>query len=441
MSAKAKKLPTVDVITMGCSKNLVDSERVMKQLADVGYDVVHEPGNTGRGDIVIINTCGFIGDAKEESINEILRHAADLKAGRIKELRVMGCLSQRYGKELKAEIPEVTAWYGKNDWHRLISDLAKARPATAPYDRIITTPGHHAYVKIAEGCDRFCAFCAIPLITGRFHSRPIDEIIAETRMLVGRGVKEFNVIAQDLSSYGRDIPGNGGLARLIDRMAGIEGVEWIRLHYAYPADFPLDVLDVMVQHDNVCKYLDIALQHIADPVLVAMRRHIDGDMTRRLIATMREKVPGLHLRTTLMTGFPGEGEAEFEALMDFVKETRFERMGAFAYCEEEGTYAALNLPDTIADEIKQQRLDRLMSLQEEISLEIQQAKIGTVQKIIIDRREGDFMVGRTQWDSPEVDPEVLVPIGDGQAELCRGQFYNVKITGASPFELIATVNI
>lgn len=430
--------PKVDVITMGCSKNLVDSERLLCQLRDAGYDAVHEPKRAGRGDIVVINTCGFIGDAKEESINEILRWGEALKQGRISELRVMGCLSERYMDELKAEIPEVTAWYGKRDWGKLVTDLARKRPATAPYDRVIATPSHHAYLKIAEGCNRFCAFCAIPLITGRYKSRPIDEIVSETRLLVSRGVKEFNVIAQDLSNYGNDIYPKGErshLARLVEAISDVEGVEWIRLHYAYPSDFPLDVLDVMASRDNVCKYIDIALQHISDLVLSNMRRHIDGRQTRELLAEMRRRVPELHIRTTLMTGFPGEGEKEFEELLDFVREQRFERMGAFAYCEEDDTYAALHLNDDIPAEVKQQRLDRLMDLQQEISEEIQASKIGQTLPVMIDRREGEEWVGRTQWDSPDVDPEVIVKPGKGRKRLIRGHIYKVKIIGASAFEL------
>lgn len=424
------------IISLGCSKNLVDSERLMAMLKNVGVSVRHEPKRLRKEDIVIVNTCGFIQDAKEESVNTILEYADARRRGRIAGLYVMGCLSQRYHDILPGEIPEVDGWYGKTDWPSLVSDLARRFPATAPYDRVITTPRHHAYLKIAEGCDRFCAFCAIPLITGRYHSRPVEEILDEVRLLVSRGVKEFNVIAQDLSAYGKDLEGNRSrLAELIDRMADIEGVRWIRLHYAYPSDFPYDILEVMRRRDNVCKYLDIALQHISDKVLDNMRRHIDAAQTRRLLARLREEVPGIHIRTTLMTGFPGEGEKEFEELIDFVKEQRFERMGAFAYCEEEDTYAARNLKDEIPDEVKQNRLDRLMAVQEEISAEIQQQKVGTTVKVIIDREEEDYYIGRTQWDSPEVDPEVLV---DKSIKLTKGEFYDVKITSATPFELFAT---
>lgn len=429
----------VDVITLGCSKNLVDSERLLRQLDDAGYTAVHEPQHVGKGHIVVVNTCGFIGDAKEESVNEILRWADKRTRGEISKLIVMGCLSERYRRQLAEEIPEVDKWYGKTDWTALAADLAKARPGVAPYDRVITTPRHHAYLKIAEGCNRFCSFCAIPLITGRFRSRSEEEIISEVRMLVDRGVKEFNVIAQDLSSYGTDIYGENRLAELVDAIADVPGVEWIRLHYAYPADFPMDLLDVMARRDNVCKYLDIALQHIADPVLSNMRRHIDARRTRELLDEIRRRVPGIHLRTTLMTGFPGEGEEEFRQLVDFVKEQRFERMGAFAYCEEDDTYGARVFDDNIPADVKQRRLDTLMSVQEEISQEIQNSKVGQTLRVIIDREDGDYYIGRTQWDSPEVDPEVLVRKSVGAGHVRRGEFYDVKITAALPFELIAEI--
>lgn len=426
----------IAVISLGCSKNLVDSERLMRMLENVGYQVVEADEaflRARKGKHVVINTCGFIGDAKEESINEILGWAELRKAGKIQGLYVMGCLSQRYSAELPAELPEVDRWYGKTDWPALVTDLARKHPATAPYDRILTTPRHHAYLKIAEGCDRFCAFCAIPLITGRYKSRPVEEIIEEVKMLVGRGVKEFNVIAQDLTSYGKDLYGTPSIARLVDAIADVEGVEWIRLHYAYPNEFPMDLLDVMASRPNVCRYLDIALQHISDNVLSNMRRHITGAETRALLAEIRKRVPGIHLRTTLMVGFPGEGEQEFDELMDFVREQRFERMGAFAYCEEEDTYAARHFDDSIPDEVKQSRLARLMELQEEISAGIQDTKVGSVQRVIIDREEPDYYVGRTQYDSPEVDPEVLV---EKSVTLRPGEFCDVEITSSAPFELI-----
>lgn len=429
------KKKKVNIISLGCSKNLVDSERLMAMLAGVGMDVVHEDDTVSRGDVVVVNTCGFIGDAKEESINEILKWADAKTEGKISALYVMGCLSQRYADDLPAEIPEVDKWYGKTDWPALVTDLARKSPATVQYDRIITTPRHHAYLKIAEGCNRFCAFCAIPLITGRYKSRPMEEIIDEVKSLVARGVKEFNVIAQDLTAYGQDIYGRVSIAELVDRIADVEGVEWIRLHYAYPAGFPMDLLDVMARRDNVCKYLDIALQHVNDRVLSNMRRHITGDETRQLLAEMRRRVPGLHIRTTLMVGFPGEDDEAFEELMEFVREQRFERMGAFAYCEEEDTFGAKNFADHIPPEVKQSRLDRLMELQEQISDEIQQQKVGKTVPVIIDREESEFYVGRTQWDSPEVDPEVLISKPSGFKPE-RGGFYNVKITSASPFELM-----
>ena len=429
------KKKRIDVITLGCSKNLVDSERLLKRLCDCGFDARHDSENI-KGDTVVINTCGFIGDAKEESINTILKYANAKTEGRIKRLFVMGCLSERYREDLLKEIPEIDRLYGKFDWGNLISDLVKENPATLPYDRIVTTPSHYAYLKIAEGCNRFCAFCAIPLITGRYKSRPIEEILDEVRLLVSEGVKEFNVIAQDLSYYGTDLEGKMLLPELIDRMAEINGVEWIRLHYAYPAQFPFEVLDVMNRHENVCKYLDIALQHINDKVLSNMLRHVDKQQTLDLIRTIREKVPGIHLRTTLMTGFPGEDEQAFEELKDFVRETKFERMGAFAYCEEEGTYAAKNYEDGIPQEVKETRLDELMAIQENVALESNQAKIGKTLKVIIDKEDADYYIGRTEFDSPEVDPEVLIK---KDRPLTIGEFYQAEITDALPYELIAVV--
>ena len=428
----------IAVITLGCSKNLVDSERLMRMLADVGYDVADAASDEFIGSdgekIVVINTCGFIGDAKEESVNEILAWCEAKNEGAIDALYVMGCLSQRYADELPAEIPEVDRWYGKTDWSNLVLDLVNRAPGSAPYDRVITTPRHHAYLKIAEGCNRFCSFCAIPLITGRYKSRSVEEIVDEVRMLVCRGVKEFNVIAQDLTNYGKDLYGKVEIARLIDEIAKVEGVEWIRLHYAYPKDFPMELLDVMSRHDNVCKYLDIALQHISDNVLENMRRHITGQETRELLAEIRRRVPGIHIRTTLMVGFPGEGEKEFEELVEFVKEQRFERMGAFAYCEEEDTYGAKSFTDDIPDEVKQNRLSRLMAEQEEISLSIQESKIGLEMRVVVDREEDEFYVGRTQFDSPEADPEVLIR---KTVPLKKGEFYDVKVISALPFELMA----
>lgn len=423
----------IDVISLGCSKNLVDSERLLKQLELSGFQAFHNSDNVD-GDIVIINTCGFIGDAKEESINTILTYAEAKNEGRIKELYVMGCLSERYRDDLLAEIPEIDRIYGKFDWVNIVSDIIKRNPATMPYDRVITTPSHYTYLKIAEGCNRFCAFCAIPLITGRYKSRPIEEILEEVRMLVGKGVKEFNVIAQDLSSYGLDIYKRLALPELIDRMAEIDGVKWIRLHYAYHSEFPYEILDVMARHSNVCNYLDIALQHINNDVLKNMRRHITKEETLALIRTIREKVPGIHIRTTLMVGFPGETEEAFNELKEFVREAKFERMGAFAYCEEDDTYAAKNFSDSIPQEVKESRLEEIMTIQEDVALESNQSKIGKTMTVVIDREEPDYFVGRTEFDSPEVDPEVLIDKND---RLTVGNFYDVEITDALPFELMA----
>lgn len=429
-------LPKVKVISLGCSKNLVDSERLLKMFSDAGVRVVSDDSESDV-DMVVINTCGFIGDAKEESIEEILNNISLKEAGKIKSLYVMGCLSERYRDELPAEMPEVDGWYGKFDWKRLVADITRRNPATAPYDRIVTTGPHHAYLKIAEGCNRFCAFCAIPLITGRYKSRPMDEILEEVKSLVARGVKEFNVIAQDLSNYGMDIYGEMRLPQLVDSMARIEGVKWIRLHYAYPAQFPMELLDVMTKYPNVCNYLDIALQHISDNVLTNMRRHITSSETRALLSEMRRRVPDLHIRTTLMVGFPGEGEREFDELKEFVKEQRFERMGAFAYCEEEDTYGAKTFDDVVPQEEKDRRLSELMELQEGIALESNQSKIGRVMEVIVDDEEDDYYIGRTQYDSPEVDPEVLIK---KSKKLKRGEFYNVRIVDALPFELIAELD-
>jgi ribosomal protein S12 methylthiotransferase len=423
----------IDVISLGCSKNLVDSERLLKQLELSGFQAFHNSDNV-NGDIVIINTCGFIGDAKEESTNTILTYAEAKNEGRIKELYVMGCLSERYRDDLLAEIPEIDRIYGKFDWVNIVSDIIKRNPATMPYDRVITTPSHYTYLKIAEGCNRFCAFCAIPLITGRYKSRPIEEILEEVRMLVGKGVKEFNVIAQDLSSYGLDIYKRLALPELIDRMAEIDGVKWIRLHYAYPSEFPYEILDVMARHSNVCNYLDIALQHINNDVLKNMRRHITKEETLALIRTIREKVPGIHIRTTLMVGFPEETDEAFNELKEFVRETKFERMGAFAYCEEDDTYAAKNFSDSIPQEVKESRLEEIMTIQEDVALESNQSKIGKTMTVVIDREEPDYFVGRTEFDSPEVDPEVLI---DKDDRLTVGNFYDVEITEALPFELMA----
>lgn len=424
----------IDVISLGCSKNLIDSERLLRRLSAKGYNVRHD-AEQPNGEWVMVNTCGFIQDAKEESIDMILQLGSLKKTHKIGHIAVMGCLSQRYMAELKAEIPEVDVWYGKFDWKDFIESLpdhsSDEKNTPKDWERTLTTPPHSTYIKISEGCNRFCAFCAIPIITGRHTSRPIDEILDETRELVSKGVKDFNVIAQDLSSYGTDLYGHHALPELIDRMAEIQGVEWIRLHYAYPSDFPMELLDVMARHENVCKYIDIALQHVSDKVLNNMCRHINGQQTKELLAEMRRRVPGLKIRTTLMVGFPGEGDEEFEQLLDFVREQRFERMGAFAYSEEEDTWAAKNLTDDIPPEVKQARLDRLMELQQEISYQRNLEMVGMTVCVLVDRIEGDTRIGRTQWDSPEVDPEICVKGSDAEP----GEFINVKITGAEPFEL------
>lgn len=423
----------IDIITLGCSKNLVDSERLLKRFSDIGYEVAHDSHDV-CGEIVVINTCGFIGDAKEESINTILRFAEAKTKHKIKHLFVMGCLTERYLDDLKTEIPEVDKFYGKFNWDSIIEDLKLLNPPTKSYDRILTTPTHYTYLKIAEGCNRFCAFCAIPLSTGRFTSRPMEEIEEEVKMLVARGVKEFNVIAQDLSSYGLDIYGEMRLAQLVEHLANIPGVEWIRLHYAYPAQFPYDVLPVIAKYPNVCKYLDIALQHISDNVLSAMHRHITKKQTLDLIDRIRREVPGIHIRTTLMVGFPGETEDDFNELCEFVKTARFERMGAFAYCEEDDTFSAINYTDNVPPAVKQERLDTIMSLQEEVALVHNESKVGAVVKVVVDREDEEYFVCRSQFDSPEIDPEVLVK---KVKTLNTGEFYNVRIIDALPFELIA----
>ena len=422
----------IDIISLGCSKNLVDSEHLMRQLEASGYRVAHNADRVD-GEIVVVNTCGFIADAQQESIDTILRLGEAKREGKIRNLFVMGCLSERFRADLIDALPEVDRFYGKFDWKGMLADLGHAYRDDLAHERHLTTPSHYCYLKISEGCNRFCAFCAIPLITGRHTSVPMQQLLDEVRRLADSGVKEFNVIAQDLSSYGMDLEGRMMLPELIDRMADIQGVEWIRLHYAYPTQFPYDILPVMANRDNVCSYLDIALQHISDKVLTNMRRHIGRQETLELLARLRREVPGIHIRTTLMVGFPGEGEQEFEELMDFTREARFERMGAFAYSEEAGTWAAEHLSDDIPQEVKQERLQQLMTLQENISMEIQEQKVGRTLKVIVDREEEDYYVGRTQWDSPEVDPEVLI---SKEKPLSIGDFAQVHITQALPFELM-----
>ena len=426
------KKKTIDIITLGCSKNLVDSEHLLRQLEEAGYHVTHDAEHP-HGEIAVINTCGFIGDAKEESINMILEFAQAKEEGMLEKLYVMGCLSERYLKELAIEIPQVDKFYGKFNWKELLDDLGKAYHEELHNERVLTTPRHYAYLKISEGCDRKCSYCAIPIITGRHISRPMEEILEEVKYLVGRGVKEFQVIAQELTYYGVDLYQKQMLPELIERIADIPGVEWIRLHYAYPAHFPTELFRVMRERPNVCRYMDIALQHISDNMLLKMRRNVTKEQTYQLIEDFRREVPGIHLRTTLMVGHPGETEADFEEVKEFVRQVRFDRMGAFAYSEEEGTYAAAHYEDNIPPEVKQARLDELMEIQRGISAELSAAKIGQRMKVIIDRLEGDYYVGRTEFDSPEVDPEVLIE--KQGANLTIGQFYDVEIVDSDDFDL------
>ena len=432
------KKPTIDFITLGCSKNLVDSETLMGLFEAHGYHVTHDAEHP-QGEIAVVNTCGFIEDAKQESIDTILELAQAKEEGHLKRLYVMGCLSERYLADLEKEIPEVDGWYGKFNYKQLLADLENLeKQEYLESHRHITTPKHYVYLKIAEGCDRHCAYCAIPLITGKHQSRPMQEILDEVRYLVSQGTKEFNVIAQELTYYGVDIDGQQHIAELIEQMADIEGVEWIRLHYAYPAHFPWDLLRVMREKKNVCNYLDIALQHISDHMLDRMKRHVTKEETYELIRRMRREVPGIHIRTTLMVGFPGETEEDFEELIAFTKWARFERMGAFAYSEEEGTYSAEHYQDDVPGEVKQRRLDKLMRVQQNISAELEAQKIGQTLRVIIDRMEGDWYIGRTEFCSPEVDPEVLIP---AQEDLHIGEFYEVRITDAEEFDLYATTKI
>ena len=444
----------IDIITLGCSKNLVDAERLMRQLELAGYRCVHDSANP-KGEIAIINTCGFIGDAKEESIDIILQFAERKTKGKLRKLYVMGCLSQRYREELPGEIPEVDKWFGKFDYMGIVEECAsaqfKGRPAGyslkakgEDYERTITTPKHYAYLKIAEGCNRYCSYCAIPLITGKFTSRPMEEILDEVRWLVSEGVKEFNVIAQDLSSYGLDLYGEHRLAQLVDEMAQIEGVEWIRLHYTYPTDFPYDLLPVMAKHKNVCKYMDIALQHCSDNMLKKMHRHITREEQDAVIARIRKEVPGICIRTTLLVGHPGETEEDFNELCEWVKEMKFERLGAFAYSEEEGTFAAKHYNDDIPQEEKERRVDTLMAIQQSISSEILSQMVGTRQRVVIDREEEEYYVGRTQYDSPEVDCEVLIEKEAMRREakgerLEAGNYYEVTIIKSEDFDLYGVI--
>lgn len=453
MAAKHRALPRVghvSIICMGCSKNLVDSERLARRLSDAGFTVSFDDDVPPRNSAVVVNTCGFIGDAKEESVSMLLQVSALREKRKIRRFYVMGCLSERYRTELADEIDNIDGLYGKFDWDGIVGDLlahagegdtevAAAGTTEKAWERQLKDLPYSAYIKISEGCNRFCSFCAIPLITGRHHSRPADEIIEEMTKLASEGTREFNIIAQDLSSYGRDLAdgGEAPLARLLERMAAVPGAEMIRLHYAYPSDFPYEILPVMASHANICKYLDIALQHIDDTVLANMRRHIDGAGTRELLARIRREVPGIHIRTTLMTGFPGETDEAFERLVEFVKEQRFERMGAFAYCEEEGTYGAEHFDDSIAEEVKNARLDRLMELQESITEEVAAEKVGKTLRVIIDEILYDGTAqGRTEYDSPEVDCNVYI---ENRPDLEVGQIYNVKITSNDLIDLFGEV--
>ena len=424
---------TIDIITLGCSKNLVDSERLMRQLELSGYKVTHDSDDP-RGEIAVVNTCGFIGDAKEESINMILELGERKRKGLLKKLYVMGCLSERYLADLESELPEVDHFYGKFNWTELLAELGKQYHPECADERHLTTPSHYAYLKISEGCDRRCSYCAIPIITGRHRSRPMEDILQEVRLLVEQGVKEFQVIAQELTYYGVDLYHERRIAQLVEAIAEVPGVEWVRLHYAYPTDFPMELLRVMREHNNICRYLDIALQHCADNVLSAMHRHVNSQQTYELIEKLRAEVPGIHIRTTLMVGHPGETEEDFKQLIDFVKWARFERMGAFAYSEEEGTYSALHYQDDIPQEVKEARLSKLMRVQQAISADVQESKVGQTMRVIIDRQEGDYFVGRTEFYSPEVDPEVLIHADEGLA-LPTGSFQWVRIDSADDFDL------
>lgn len=427
----------IDLYSLGCSKNLVDSEKLLYLFKEKGYTFHHNPAQL-HGDIAVVNTCGFIADAKEESIGLIFQLCQAKAEGRLKRVYVMGCMAERYRHELEDEIPEVDGFFGKFDWPSILEALEPASSVPVSCGaRVLTTPSHYAYLKISEGCDRTCAYCAIPLITGRHRSRPEEEILDEVRWLVAQGVSEFNVIAQELTYYGVDLYGGQRLPQLIEKMAHIEGVRWIRLHYGYPTHFPFDLTRVMRENNNVCRYLDIALQHISDPVLSRMRRHTTKEETLRLIRRLREEVPGICLRTTLMVGFPGETEEDFRELCDFVREARFERMGAFAYSEEEGTYAAAHYTDDVPDDVKQARLSILMRIQERISAEVNAALVGQERTVIIDRLDGDYYVGRTEHDSPEVDCEVLIPADEWDLEV--GQFYDVRISAAEDFDLYAHI--
>lgn len=425
----------VNVVTMGCSKNLVDSEVLLNQLERGKYEVVHDGSGTGF-DAVFVNTCGFIHDAKQESIDMILDYAEAKKRGEIGKLYVMGCLSERYQHDLEKEIPEVDRYFGKFDMKAMVDELKVTFQPEYIYERKITTPSHFAYLKISEGCNRSCAFCAIPMMTGRHKSRTIESLVTEARYLAKKGVKEILLIAQELSYYGIDIYGKSRLVDLVNAISEIDGIEWIRLHYLYPTKFPYDILPVMRENPKVCKYLDMPLQHIADPVLKNMMRHVTREETEALIMRIKDEVPGVAMRTTMLVGFPGETEEDYEELKQFIEETRFDRLGVFPFSNEEGTYAYKNFKDKLSDEEKQERADEIMEIQQQISAELNRQKIGKTFKVIIDRQEGEFYVGRTEFDSPEVDGEVLITT---EKPLKKGEFVNVKITGAEDYDLFGTL--
>lgn len=425
----------IDVVTLGCSKNLVDSERLMRQFSENGFVARHEPPKIG-GEIVVVNTCGFIGSAKEESINTILSLIEAKKRRKIGKLFVMGCLSERYRDDLEQELPQVDKFYGKFDWKQIITDIGLSYNKLLENERLITTPAHLAYVKISEGCNRRCSYCAIPIITGKHRSRSMEEIVAEVESLASQGVREFNLIAQDLTYYGADLYGKQSIAMLVDKIARIKGVEWLRLHYAYPAGFPKDLPKVIADNPNVCNYLDMALQHISDNMLSKMRRNITKAETYDLISEIRSQIPDIHLRTTLLLGHPFETEKDFEELKEFVEYVKFERLGAFAYSHEEGTFADKCYKDEIPFEVKNKRVGEIMDIQEKIAEMHNAGKVGKILKVIIDKKDADFYIGRTEYDSPEVDGEVLI---SNTTKLKIGNFYNVRITDSQAFDLFGVV--
>ena len=426
----------INVITLGCSKNTVDSEHLMARLAAAGYEVLFDSDRTDAK-VVVINTCGFIGDAKQESIDMILRAAAAKQAGKIERLFVVGCLSERYADELRAEIPEVDEYFGARTWDGIVRALGASEDPALATERRLTTPKHYAYLKISEGCNWKCGYCAIPLIRGSHVSVPMEELEEEARKLAAQGVRELMVIAQDTTYYGIDLYGRRMLAELLRRLCRIDGIAWIRLHYAYPAAFPDEVIEVMAAEPKICKYLDIPFQHISDAQLAAMHRRHTKAEAMELIRRLRTAIPDLALRTTLLVGYPGETEADFEELLEFVREVRFERLGVFAYSEEEGTYSAEQLRDDVPEAVKQERVERIMALQNEISLENNRRRVGRTERVIIDSRQGDFYVGRTQYDSPEVDQEILIPVGGRR--LLRGHFYEAEVTSAADYDLYGEV--